>query len=103
LQQRPTRTHTIVATIFDNTKQNANCSLNGSGKSKFDCRYKRRSLMQRQCRIQIMHHGGQATKGVWWMSRRQEAMKGVEDCEKPGEAVKQALIPGSLNYRTLNT
>ena len=36
---------------------------------------------------------GQATKGVWGMSRRQEAMKGVEDCEKSGEAVKQALIP----------
>jgi hypothetical protein len=30
---------------------------------------------------------------VWGMSRRQEAMKGVEDCEKSGEAVKQALIP----------
>ena len=50
-----------------------------------------------------MHHGGQATKGVWWMSRRQEAMKGVEDCENPGVAVKQALIPGSPNYRMLNT
>src|SRR5437868_3555755 len=24
---------------------------------------------------------GQATKGVWGMSRRQEAMKGVEDCD----------------------
>ena len=40
---------------------------------------------------------GQATKGVWGMSGRQEAMKGVEDCDKPGEAVKRALIPGSLN------
>ncbi len=29
------------------------------------------------------------------MSWRQKAMKGVEGCEKPGEAVKQALIPGS--------
>ncbi len=36
------------------------------------------------------------------MSWRQVAMKGVEGCEKPGEAVKRALIPGSLNYRTLN-
>ena len=40
---------------------------------------------------------GQATKGVWGMSGRQEAMKGVEDCDNPGEAVKRALIPGSLN------
>ena len=38
---------------------------------------------------------GQATKGVWGMSWRQKAMKGVEDCEKPGGAVKQALIPRS--------
>jgi hypothetical protein len=42
-------------------------------------------------------HGGQVTKGVWGMSWRQKAMKGVEGCEKPGEAVKQALIPGSPN------
>ena len=40
---------------------------------------------------------GQATKGTWGMSWRQVAMKGVEDCEKPGEAVKRALIPGFLN------
>ena len=40
---------------------------------------------------------GQATKGVWGMSWRQEAMKGVEDCDKPGGAVKRALRPGSLN------
>ena len=40
---------------------------------------------------------GQATKGVWGMPRRQKAMKGVEDCDKLGEAVKQALIPRSLN------
>ena len=39
-------------------------------------------------------HSGQVTKGVWGMSWRQKAMKGVEGCEKPGEAVKQALIPG---------
>ena len=45
---------------------------------------------------------GQATKGVWGMSWRQVAMKGVEGCEKPGEAVKQALIPGFPNYRMLN-
>ncbi len=45
---------------------------------------------------------GQATKGVWGMSWRQEATKGVEDCDKRGGAVKRALIPRSLNYRTLN-
>jgi len=45
---------------------------------------------------------GQATKGVWGMSWRQEAMKGVEDCDKPGGAVKRALIPGSLNDRRVN-
>ena len=27
---------------------------------------------------------GQATKGAWGMSWHQEALKGVEDCEKPG-------------------
>ena len=47
-------------------------------------------------------HCGQATKGVWGMSWRQEAMKGVEGCDKPGEAVKRALIPGFLNDRALN-
>ena len=57
-------------------------------------------------RLLLTHRGrdrrGQATKGVWGMSWRQEAMKGVEDCDKPGEAVKRALIPGSPNRRTLN-
>ena len=41
---------------------------------------------------------GQAPKGVWGMSWRQEAMKGVEDCDKPGGSVKResilALIKG---------
>ena len=37
------------------------------------------------------------------MSWRQKAMKGVEGCDKPGEVVKRALIPGSLNDRMLNT
>jgi len=40
---------------------------------------------------------GQATKGVWGMSWRQEAMKGVEDCDKPGGTVKRVLIPGFPN------
>jgi hypothetical protein len=45
---------------------------------------------------------GQATKGMWGMSGRQKAMKGVEDCDKPGEAVKRALMPGCPNYRAAN-
>ena len=53
--------------------------------------------------IKILKPSGQVIKGVWRMSRCQEAMKGVEDCEKPGEAVKQALIPGFLNYCMLNS
>ena len=40
---------------------------------------------------------GQATKGVWGMSWRQEATKGVEDCDKPGGVVKRAMIPGYPN------
>ena len=39
----------------------------------------------------------QATKGVWVMSWRQKAMKGVEVCEKLGRVDKQALIPRFLN------
>ncbi len=45
---------------------------------------------------------GQATKGVWGMSWRQEAMKGVEDCDKPGGLVKRELIPGFPNHHALN-
>jgi len=40
---------------------------------------------------------------MWGMSWRQEAMKGVEDCDKPGGMVKRVLIPGSLNERVLNS
>ena len=53
-------------------------------------------------RLRGKDHCGQATKGVWGMSWRQKAMKGVEGCEKLGEAVKQALIPRSLNYHVPN-
>ena len=45
---------------------------------------------------------GQATKSTWGMSWRQEAMKDVEGCDMPGGAVKQALIPGFPNDRTVN-
>ena len=36
------------------------------------------------------------------MPRRQKAMKGVEDCDKPGGLVKRELIPGSLNQLQMN-
>jgi hypothetical protein len=42
--------------------------------------------------------GGQVThKGVWGMSWHQEALKGVEDCEKLRVAVKRAMILGYPN------
>src|SRR5437763_10557206 len=44
---------------------------------------------------------GQATKGMWGMSWHQKAKKGVEDCDKPGEVVKRALIPGYPHERAL--
>jgi hypothetical protein len=43
---------------------------------------------------------GQATKGVWWMPWRQEAMKDVVSCDKLRGAAKQALIRGSPNGET---
>ena len=45
---------------------------------------------------------GQVTKGMRGMSWCWKAKKGVEGCEKPGGAVKRALIPGFPNYRILN-
>jgi hypothetical protein len=45
----------------------------------------------------VRDFGGQSIKGTRGMSWRQEAKKGVEVCEKPGEADKQAMIPGFLN------
>ena len=52
--------------------------------------------------IRVCDQCGQATKGMWGMSWRQEAMKGVENCDKLGEVVKRALIPGYPNERALN-
>ena len=46
---------------------------------------------------------GQATKGAWGMSWRQEALKGVEDCEKLGGTVKRVLIPRFPNRHALNS
>ena len=55
-----------------------------------------------RCRDGGLDSCGQAIKGAWGMSWRQEAMKGVEDCDKPGVAVKRAPIPGYPNQHTLN-
>ena len=52
--------------------------------------------------LRALDSGGQAHKGAWGMSRRQEALKGAEDCDKPGVAVKQAMIPGFPNWLQLN-
>ena len=49
------------------------------------------------CFARAFDFGGQVTKGVWGMSWHQEASKGVEDCDKHGVAVKQAMIPGYPN------
>ena len=54
-----------------------------------------RGTLPRDC--QGVDQCGQATKGVWGMPWRQEAMKGVEDCDKLGGLVKRELIPRSLN------
>ena len=45
---------------------------------------------------------GQATKGVWGMSWHQEAMKGVEVCEKLGGVDKQVMIPRFPNQCMVN-
>jgi hypothetical protein len=45
---------------------------------------------------------GQATKGVWGMSWRQEAKKGVEDCDNLGGLVKHELIPRYPNHHIVN-
>ncbi len=36
------------------------------------------------------------------MTRHQKALKGAEDCDKPGVTVKQLMIPGFLNRLQLN-
>ena len=63
---------------------------------------KRRSFLWLAKAFRGRDQCGQATKGVWGMSWRQEAMKGVENCDKPGGLVKRELIPGSLNNHVLN-
>ena len=50
--------------------------------------------------VRVSDECGQATKGAWWMSRRDEAMKDVVGCDKPRGAAKRALILGSPNRET---
>ena len=53
-------------------------------------------------RVRALDKCGQATKRTWGMSWRQEAVKGVEDCDKLGGVVKRVLIPRYPNKHTLN-
>lgn len=53
--------------------------------------------------VRALDLGGQATKGARGMSWRQEALKGVEVCDKPGGVDKRAVIPGCPNWHVLNT
>jgi hypothetical protein len=43
---------------------------------------------------------GQATKGAWWMSWRQESMKDAGSCDKLREAANQAEIRRFPNGET---
>ncbi len=71
--------------LFDSVLEIGVFSLGGFGRS---------TIWRRLRELDLC---GQAIKGVWGMSWYQEAMKGVEDCEKPGGVVKQAIIPGFPN------
>ncbi len=56
----------------------------------------------------IVHEGmnnsnDETDKGAWGMSWHQKALKGVENCEKPRVAVKQAVIRGFPNSYKLNS
>ena len=57
---------------------------------------------EKDVRSRAFDSGGQAPKGAWGMSRHQEALKGAEDCDKPGVTVKQVMIPGFPNWHALN-
>lgn len=56
-----------------------------------------------RARSRALDSGGQARKGAWGMTRHQEAVKGAEDCDKPGVTVKQVMIPGCPNELQLNS
>ena len=50
--------------------------------------------------VTVIDKCGQATKGVWWMSWHQEAMKDVVACDMLREAGKRALIRRFPNEET---
>ena len=50
--------------------------------------------------VTVIDKCGQATKGAWWMSWHQEAMKDVVACDKLREAGKRALIRRFPNEET---
>ena len=50
--------------------------------------------------LTVIDKCGQATKGAWWMSWHQEAMKDVVACDKLREAGKRALIRRFPNEET---
>ena len=60
-------------------------------------------LQPKRSRSRAFDSGGQARKGAWGMTRHQKAVKGAEDCDKPGVTVKQVMIPGFLNKLQLNS
>src|SRR5205085_4353064 len=64
------------------------------------CCYRLLKLYNRDHSQECLKLYGQATKRIWWMPWRQQAMKDVVACDKPRGAGKQALIRGSLNGAT---
>ena len=62
-----------------------------------------KTILRRKRPVRAFDLCGQATKGAWGMSWRQEALKGVEDCEKLGVTVKRVMIPRFPNGRMLNS
>ena len=57
-------------------------------------------VTQSRLELECLRLYGQANKRMWWMPRRQKAMKDVVACEKPRGAGKQALIRGCPNGET---
>ncbi len=97
------KTRSIVTFLASNAGCR-NAATNVSGRSLFDSvleigvvssgGFDRLMIWRRLRELDLC---GQAIKGVWGMSWYQKAMKGVEDCEKPGGVVKQTIIPGFPN------
>lgn len=50
--------------------------------------FERDASQEADCKDGVLDSCGQASKGTWGMSWRQEALKGVIGCDKPGGTVK---------------